>query len=448
MGKTILFSPVGGTDPISQTNCYDGAMLHITRRMKPDRIVLYLSKEIIKIQEQDDRYRYALNNLFKLQNREDVEVEEILRPDLDNVQDFDFFYQEFREIIGDIFKQMDPDDRLLINVSSGTPAMKSGLAVLQTIGEYPAELVQVVTPVGGMNNHIHTDYDIETCWECDEDNKPTAEDRTRIVKCPSLANIQKEQIILKHIKVFDYQAAVTVAETIPEEDRKTYFPLLKLGAARVQLSVDRVKGLSQSAKYNVISIKKEEDALLFEYALLLHLKIERKEFADYIRALTPLIVDLFELVLKEQFNIRVKDYTRLNKKNVLVWKWDKYTSPRTGILAALDSGFVEGFGGGPIQSEHLKVLIDFYNSNSENTDENLGNLVKDLRTVESNIRNLAAHEIVSITDQIIQKKTGYTSKRIYGMIQEIMKYTGIRVPDEAWLSYEQLNSEISQRIGI
>ena len=103
MGKTILFSPVGGTDPISQTNCYDGAMLHITRRMKPDRIVLYLSKEIIKIQEQDDRYRYALNNLFKLQNRKDVEVEEILRPDLDNVQDFDFFYQEFREIIGDIF---------------------------------------------------------------------------------------------------------------------------------------------------------------------------------------------------------------------------------------------------------------------------------------------------------------------------------------------------------
>ena len=69
MGKTILFSPVGGTDPISQTNCRDGSMLHICRWYKPDTVYLYMSHEMLKFQEQDDRYRYCINELAKLQGR-------------------------------------------------------------------------------------------------------------------------------------------------------------------------------------------------------------------------------------------------------------------------------------------------------------------------------------------------------------------------------------------
>ena len=37
----VLFSPVGGTDPIS--NDRDGSMLHIARRYHPDHIMLFLS---------------------------------------------------------------------------------------------------------------------------------------------------------------------------------------------------------------------------------------------------------------------------------------------------------------------------------------------------------------------------------------------------------------------
>ena len=51
--KKILFSPIGGTDPIS--NFRDGAMLHICRIYKPDIVYLYLSKEMCEFQEKDDR---------------------------------------------------------------------------------------------------------------------------------------------------------------------------------------------------------------------------------------------------------------------------------------------------------------------------------------------------------------------------------------------------------
>ena len=148
MNQIILFSPVGGTDPISMNNCRDGSMLHICRQYRPTRVILYMSQEVLENQAADDRYRYALRKLFELQKREHVEICEIERPELTSVHEFDYFYEDFRNIIGTIFASMDETDRLLINVSSGTPAMKSGLLVLQTMGGFPAAAIQGAPPQG------------------------------------------------------------------------------------------------------------------------------------------------------------------------------------------------------------------------------------------------------------------------------------------------------------
>ena len=78
MNKKILFSPVGGTDPVSQNNCRDGSMLHICRFEKPDKVVLYLSKEMVDYEQKDHRYSYCLGKLMELQNRK-FEVEMINR---------------------------------------------------------------------------------------------------------------------------------------------------------------------------------------------------------------------------------------------------------------------------------------------------------------------------------------------------------------------------------
>ena len=116
MKQTILFSPVGGTDPISNTNGRDGSLLHICRVYQPDKVILYMSKEILDNQAKDDRYRYCLDRLAQNQGRK-MEYEIIERPNLSNVQEFDFFYQDFRRIIARITEMMEDDDRLLLNVS-------------------------------------------------------------------------------------------------------------------------------------------------------------------------------------------------------------------------------------------------------------------------------------------------------------------------------------------
>lgn len=64
MNRTILFSPVGGTDPIHNKNCRDGSMLHIERVYEATDVFLYMSKEILENHKKDNRYFYALENLL------------------------------------------------------------------------------------------------------------------------------------------------------------------------------------------------------------------------------------------------------------------------------------------------------------------------------------------------------------------------------------------------
>ena len=104
MNQTILFTPVGGTDPISSTNIHDGSMLHICRVYQPQKVILYMSKEMLDNQEKDNRYRYCLDRLAQMQNRK-VEYEVIERRELTKVHEFDYFYQDFRDIISRVFVQ-------------------------------------------------------------------------------------------------------------------------------------------------------------------------------------------------------------------------------------------------------------------------------------------------------------------------------------------------------
>ena len=314
MNKTILFTPVGGTDPISSTNCYDGSMLHICRVYKPDIVIMYMSKEMLDYQEKDNRYRYCLDQLMKLQKRK-MEYRIIERRNLTKVHEFDYYYQDFRMIIEKIHENMDDSDTLLLNVSSGTPAMKSGLLVLQTLGEFPAKPIQVATPEEKINEHSHKDYDVQLLWELDEDNCENYKNRCKEVTCPTLSKIKKEEIIKKHISVYDYKAAIDVAETLAENETENYRDLLYLANARMLLDFASVDKAIVKTGVQCLPVRSSSDRKYFEYALNTDVKLKRGEYADFIRAITPLIVDLFELVIKKELKIDINKYCDQKKQN-------------------------------------------------------------------------------------------------------------------------------------
>jgi len=435
MSRTILFSPVGGTDPMPKTNFRDGSLLHICRVYKPDEVYIYMSAEILALHQQDNRYVYCLEKLAALQERE-MTCQLVERPDLRDVQVFDWFYEDFRQIIREITAGLDESDTLLINVSSGTPAMKSGLLVLATLGEYPCKLIQVRTPVRKMNEHRHEDYDILTLWDLNEDNEADFENRCQEIHCPSLSLLKQEEIIKKLVSSYDYEAARQISLMLPAMATEKYQPLLDLACARMQLDFPVLNKLDNEQAESFLPIKDARKEKYFEYALQLHVKQVKKEYTDFVRGITPLLVDLFVMILKHEGGL---DVLACCKEGKMKWDEDKLQNDYSEVLQVLDEAYswCGGFRVSPVYSDHLMRLAKVYVKN-----EKIVALIESLRGVEEAVRNTAAHEIVSLSEEKIKKLTGYDTEGIMKLIKEAFKYTGIGVSSEFWHSYEEMNERI------
>lgn len=442
----ILFSPVGGTDPISNTNCQDGSLLHICRVYKPDKIIMYMSKEILALHEKDNRFFYCLDKLKELQHRE-MEYEIIERRELNKVYEFDYFYKDFKGIIDTLFgRTISDDDELLLNISSGTPAMKSGLVVLKTLGEYPCKLIQVVTPDRQMNEHHHKDYDVESLWELNDDNREDFENRCHEVDCPNLSELIQLEIVKKHINAYDYNAAMDVAENLSEGITDRFYELLEAAYCRELMDLVSVNKISKKVGVSILPIKEENQCKCFEYALNLDIKLRKQNYADFVRAITPLLVDLFELIIKEQTGVDINDYCfiKTKKKGNKVTKerdWDSSKLEGTEVLRALEEEYYQNFKGGFVKSDNLVGILKYFCHNQK-----VLKVVMDLRTVEENIRNMAAHQIVSVTEKTISNKTGFSGQEIMNLIKEAFSYTGIVIPKNGWESYDTMNQMIIDRM--
>ena len=228
----------------------------------------------------------------------------IERPDLVDVQKYDTYYTDFRNIIQEIMKTTDEDDEILLNVSSGTPAMKSGLLVLSVLGEFPCVPIQVATPARKMNEHTHEGYDVEALWELDEDNDPDKSvNRCEAVYCPTLSLIKQQEILLEMIRKYDDAGAMDIAETIENAKGKINKELVQIAYERNQLNLSGAMSLAKKNHLDIFPVKSGNDAKLFEYMANLIIKCQKEEYVDFVRALTPLIADLFELILKDTKNL-------------------------------------------------------------------------------------------------------------------------------------------------
>ena len=371
----ILFSPIGSSDPIKHYS--DGSMLHICRYYKPDKVYLYLTYEMFEHHKKDNRYLYCIEELGKLYNH-NFQVELIKREDLKNVQDYEFFYEEFRKCIEKIEETMLSEDELLINISSGTPAMKNALLILSAFAEYPFKPIQVSTPLQKGNEDINT-YDVELQWNCNVDNEvfDTNHSRCEEVKTTNL------------LTLFKVNMAGTMRNQM-SDDGKLY---LEQAVERLQLNQKRVFDIAKRIGYQPIPIRSDNDRELIEYILQLQIKVARGNYDDFIRAITPVIVKLFESF----FNFNYK-----------------YVS-----------------------SIHLKELIIFFSENRK-----VNALVESLRDIEEKARNKAAHTMVSITQEMIENWTGVKSEEILEKIKKLAMFLIPKTEDDIWSSYDYMNKTI------
>lgn len=443
MGKIILFSAIGGTDPVASSTEKDGSMLHICRVYQPEEVYLYFSKEMLERHRQDNRYLYCIEKLGEHLNHH-FEVTCIEREELVDVQDYNFYFEDFRKEVEKIQESMDSDDRLLVNIASGTPAMKSGLLFLAAMADYKFEPIQVSTPSKSINYHAgkQEEYDAEYYWELNQDNVENFENRCKEEKCPNLVILLKKNILKKHILAYDYPAALRLAEEIREDIPENGYELLKAAVARLQLDFSSATSICQKIGVDIFPIKESGKIALFEYALSMQIKILHREYGDFIRAISPLITDLLEMILLEQCSFDVKKYCITKENNTEKWKIKKLETTEEGrkALDLLNQEWspVKFWDNTAVSAGNLVPLIEGFSDNQE-----IKIAARKIREIEANVRNIAAHQIVSITEEKIKKIMGDASlsvDTIYGIIKKLIIAAKIKVKKEDWDSYSQMNA--------
>ena len=82
------------------------------------------------------------------------DIKVIENEELIDVQKYDVYYEIFRQEIKNISDNLSSGDELIVNMASGTPAMKSALLILATLSEYKFIPIQVNSPQKKMNSDV------------------------------------------------------------------------------------------------------------------------------------------------------------------------------------------------------------------------------------------------------------------------------------------------------
>lgn len=423
----VLFSPVGSTDPIS--NYRDGAMLHICRLYRPDKVYLYLSKEMNEYHQLDNRYCSAIRMLEDELNWH-CDIEVIVDKDMQEVQIFDAFIGKYEKKLDEI-RMTDHPKEIIVNVSSGTPAMKSSLQMLSIL-KNDITAIQVTTPLRTSNKR-HEDkdnYDLALQWEFNEDREKDFENRCMVSEAKYLLDRIKKENIEKYIRVYDYEAGKIMADTLYEKPSQQFMGCLDIAIERRKMNLEYIKG--KKKLYGVetwFPVAQDRDMKEFEYILSMQIKLWKRQYIDYVRDITPIFYSLSERVLKKYCQLKFSDIgkesrgswcisiKRINQLGLAAEsRWTDYTIISANVI--------------------LKIM------EQKCTEEKVLKVMQNIRLVEREVRNLAAHEIVGITAEWFKNRTGFTAEQVMEQIVELGIYAGLKLSKQNRKIYDTMNEQL------
>ena len=166
----VLISAVGDTDPFR--NFHDGALIHIARKYRPEKVILIFSEHTAKKQGNIEKALFSIAPDYK----PELTIHDSIISD-NEVHIFDVMFQRFSDILQEYYTK---EDEFILNLSSATPQIKSALFVINRLNGINVKAVQVSSPEHASNVNIGHDNDenIDELIEVNEDNKVNFIDRT------------------------------------------------------------------------------------------------------------------------------------------------------------------------------------------------------------------------------------------------------------------------------
>jgi len=434
----ILFSCIGKTDPVK--NFHDGAVLHIIRNYKTiTKVILYMSKEIWDIHNNDDRYNLAFDDFKRRTNRE-FEVKYINSQIID-VDNYDNFFESFNEILKDI-KINNPNSHIYLNASSGTPAMKTSILLLAVENiQKNVTPIQVTDPTYQSNIHKieHQDNDILNQIINNQDN---IIDINRC-KVPNLIMFFKDRIknqIKAMLENYNYEGALTIYNNYYEDIRVK----LLIDHARKRMLLEReneknITKLKAFFNFDCYPIKYPDIEKIIEYALLIQTFTKTHMITEFLLRLNPFIIELQILYIQLKFKIDINNYKKYDKS----FDIDKFKNDYNDIYVYLDEKF------NPLKSSNISIqLLTYIIEYLDNDKENI-KFFTTLNEINKKYRNSAAHELFSVSDNDLLNDPNikvHSRKLMNDIWKFIEKTIGNHFPDDIINLYDRINNIIMENI--
>ena len=358
----VLISAVGDTDPFR--NFHDGALIHIARKYRPEKVILIFSEHTAKKQGNIEKALFSIAPNYE----PELIIHDLIISD-NEVHIFDVMFQRFSDILQEYYTK---EDEFILNLSSATPQIKSALFVINRLSGINVKAVQVSSPEHASNENIGHDNDenIDELIEVNEDNKVNFIDRTIEDNAEKFNQALLKKTARDFIEKYDYKAALDILDQLSD------FPNLKSVRKEIR---DIVGCLSKQDVPQGLRHKKfnEEEQKILSAYLTIELQRERgnvsesfiriknlTEFIleDYIEKRNPgLIDDYCESIQK--YYLSLFDYSKLLKAT-REFKLRKTIAPiiemnssRNTVahsLSPLDSDAVKQLG---IAMKTLKTLV-------------------------------------------------------------------------------------------
>ena len=298
----VLISAVGDTDPFR--NFHDGALIHIARKYRPEKVILIFSEHTAKKQGNIEKALFSIAPDYK----PELTIHDSIISD-NEVHIFDVMFQRFSDILQEYYTK---EDEFILNLSSATPQIKSALFVINRLNGINVKAVQVSSPEHASNENIGHDNDenIDELIEVNEDNKVNFIDRTIEDNAEKFNQALLKKTARDFIEKFDYKAALDILDQLSD------FPNLKSVRKEIR---DIVECLSKQDVPQGLRHKKfnEEEQKILSAYLTIELQRERGNVSEsFIR-----IKNLTEFILEDYIEKRnpglIDDYCESNQKYYL-----------------------------------------------------------------------------------------------------------------------------------
>ena len=402
--KTILFSPLGLTDPIR--GFQDGPCLHIVRHYRPEMVFLFYTKDMWTKEGKDHRYTRAIHHLVP-----DLPIQEIQSGIVD-AHRLEALFPTLPDKIRELHTAY-PSAKILLNLTSGTPQMQVLLAIMAVEFDWCLG-IQVSSPAKGSNLKnpaTQDDENIDYLIEENLDDLPDAENRCSEPPLRGIAYYGEKSRLLSLIDAYEYSAALELAKDIaevPEETKR----LIEHAKFRQQLLPQKARSvLDRVGDTKLLPYTGTQERLL-EYFLTMRLDAKKGIFSQLVVKIVPFLYEYLRAYLEKNSTIPLSDICNGNGKG----DWLKLSRPKLeekepALLAFMDR-FYQPHGMRDQTDLSAKTMYDicqYIGEHKQAKDMELHyKLLADLRKIINydnrqatkgtllDIRNKIAHQIANI----------------------------------------------------